>query len=81
MDLTILQAVGEAKREIAEDVMWVRDDLREALLAQANEIKRLQAVVWALTQLTAEKLGVSTDDLTARVARAVAEVSGPRQRP
>ena len=78
MDLTIIRHVDEAKSELARDVMWVRDDLRETLLAQSAEIKRLQAVVWVLTQLTAEKLGLSNDELAARVSRAVAEVSPPR---
>ena len=73
-DLAILSAVAETKETLANDVMWVRDDLRETLLAQGHEIKRLQAVVWVLTQLTAEKLGVSSDDLSARVAKAVSEI-------
>ena len=77
MDLTILSEIRDAKKELATDVMWVRDDLREMLLAQANEMKRLQAVVWVLTQLTAEKLGVSSEDLSSRVAKAMTEVGGP----
>lgn len=76
MDLPVLSAVAEAKAELANDVMWVRDDLRRMLLEQAGEIKRLQAVVWVLAQLTADKLGVSPDDLASRVSKAVAEVGG-----
>ena len=77
MDTRVLSALTEAKAELAEDIMWVRDDLRGMLLEQADEIKRLQAVVWALTQLTAEKVGVSPDDLASRISKAVSEVGGP----
>jgi hypothetical protein len=76
-NLPVLSAIADARAELAKDVMWVRDDLRGALLEQASEIKRLQAMVWVLAQLTADKLGVSPHDLASRIAQAVAEVGSP----
>lgn len=73
MEMATLSAIEEARSKLAEDIMWARDDLRATLLEQARELKRLQAVVWVLTQLTADKLGVSSDDLAARIAKALQE--------
>lgn len=78
MDISTLGAVEEAKVELAKDIMWVRDDLRAMLLTQATEVARLQAVVWVLTQLVAERSGVSSDDLSARIGKALDELKVAR---
>lgn len=75
LDYRILSRIDEAQKALAEDVMWTRDDLRQTLLAQQVEIKRLQAVVWVLTEIVAQSAGISPGDLAARVEKSMAEVS------